>query len=135
MELGPNRYVKCRFLGEEPIRGRYNTMKKVGAPSERTKDELWNDLDNWRRHVDPEVFSELEHKYHVNLTVLDEVFCTVQYKNLTFGPRDQGIRGERLQDDVAPGSDFRDIVQEYVDTLRECGATCYRESISHRSQI
>lgn len=107
------RVVRDRNLPGVP-RPDYRPMRSV--------DELLKDLNNWEQYVDPKDLQELE-AAGVSKDVLDEALRGIRYHNATFGPLDGGIRSESLEPEKDPGEQYRELVQMYVSTLKECIAT------------
>ena len=90
--------------------------------SERTAEELQDDLINWERHVDPGQLEFLE-SYGIGKESLDDVFIKVRFQNRSFGPIDQARVSERLEPWRAPGSRYAEFVRLYVNYLCECMTT------------
>lgn len=115
--LGGN-LAQLRVLGEKKlIRG-----KKLHPRSERSAEELMEDLTHWERHVDPKKLEFLE-SYGIGKDVLDDVFIKVRYQNRTFGAIDQARVSERLEPWRPVGSRYSQFVRLYVETLCECMTT------------
>merc|ERR1711966_326428 len=55
--------------------------------------------------------------------VLDEIMLTLRHHNRTFAAGDQAISGERLYQERATGTHYRDVVRKYVKVLKSCAAT------------
>jgi len=96
---------------------------KFGHKSYRSEEELWDNLHNaWKKYVDPKDIAYLESK-GVSRDVLEDAFMTVRFKNPTFGVEDQARVGEKLREGYEPGQHFREFVETYVETLKECAST------------
>ena len=89
---------------------------------ERTTEELLDDLNNWEKHVDPKDIEELE-AAGVKKEVIDESLRAIRYNNKTFGSLDSSLRSETFDEEKDIGDDYRELVQEYIATLKECLAT------------
>jgi len=95
---------------------------RQGARSERSLEELDDDLNNWERHVDPKDIKELE-DLGVEKSILDEVMRTLRHHNRTFSSIDQAMPGERLYPERRVGTHYRDFVKKYIKILKSCVAT------------
>lgn len=96
-------------------------VRDVARPA-RSVEELRSDLRDWERHVDPKDLKELE-RLGVEKGVLDEVMLTMRHSNRTFAAADQAISGERLYQERAVGTHYRDAVRNYIKNLKECMGT------------
>jgi hypothetical protein len=90
--------------------------------SSRSEDELLDSLNNWRQYVDPADLQELL-DHNISIEALDETFRTIRYNNSTFASMDQAMRTETLNPDKDTGGMFKDLVQTYIATLKECLST------------
>ena len=88
----------------------------------RTEDELLDSLNNWQQYVDPEDLEVLAAN-DISIETLDEVFRTIRYKNPTFSSLDQAMRSEAINPEKDEGGMFKELVQQYIDTLISCLAT------------
>ena len=88
----------------------------------RTEDELLDSLNNWQQYVDPEDLEVLAAN-DISIETLDEVFRTIRYKNPTFSNLDQAMRSEAINPEKDEGGMFKELVQQYIDTLISCLAT------------
>ena len=69
-------------------------------------EELWRNLNGWESYVSADDLQTLQ-KAGVEKWMLDDAFRALRYKNETFGPLDQGMRGESIQAHMAPGDQYR----------------------------
>lgn len=101
---------------------------------ERTIDELLLDLNGWEHLVDP---ADLQTLYDAGIDkwILDDAFRVLRWKNVSFGPYDQGIRRESLEPQKERGQQYRDFVQLYVKTLIECLPTPERPGPIYESMF
>ena len=88
----------------------------------RSTEELWDDLNNWEKYVDTADIEYLE-EHGVSKVIVDEALRRIRRNNPTFGPLDQAVRSEAIEPDTAPGDLYKEIVQLYIQTLKECVAT------------
>jgi hypothetical protein len=109
------RLVDDRVVPQTPM---YRAEKRPA----RSAEELWDDLNNWEKHVDPSDVEYLE-AHGVSKVVLDEALRRIRRENPTFGPLDQAVRSEAIEPDTAPGDLYKEIVQLYIKTLKDCIAT------------
>jgi len=95
-------------------------QKTIGRkrPS-RSEEELMDSLNNWQQYVDPADLQELLDK-NISIEALDETFRAIRYHNTTFASMDQARRDETTNPDKDDGGMFKELVQTYVATLREC---------------
>ena len=91
---------------------------------DRTIEELLQDLNNWEQYVDVADIEYLE-KHGISKHVLDEALRAIRYNNDCFGAFDAAVRNETLDPSThtSPGQRYRELVQLYVETLKECIAT------------
>jgi hypothetical protein len=91
---------------------------------DRTIEEILNDMNNWEQYVDVSDIEYLE-KHGISKHVLDESLRAIRYNNESFGAFDATLRTETLEPSthVTPGQQYRELVQLYVETLKECVAT------------
>jgi len=89
---------------------------------ERTEQELLNDLNNWEQYVDPADIVILE-KAGISKVVLDETLRVTRFKNQSFGALDSSLRSEALMPEMGRGGLYKEFVQTYIQTLKECIAT------------
>jgi len=95
---------------------------RSGARPARSVEELGSDLRDWERHVDPQDIQDLA-DLGIEKGVLDEIMLTLRHHNRTFAAGDQAISGERLYQERATGTHYRDVVRKYVKVLKSCAAT------------
>eukprot|EP00980_Cylindrotheca_fusiformis_P028185 scaffold22586_cov138-Cylindrotheca_fusiformis.AAC.5 len=98
--------------------------KKVKRERRQTRsdEEILDSLHNWEQFVDPADVDELI-EMGVSKEVLDETLRAIRYQNPTFASLDQAMRSETLDPDMEVGGMYRQLVQEYIATLKECIAT------------
>ena len=89
---------------------------------ERTEEEILDDLNNWEKYVDPADLEELE-KAGIQKIVLTEAFRNMRFKNATFGALDSTVRDDAIEPEKASGELYKELVQLYIKTLKECIAT------------
>lgn len=98
--------------------------KKLQPRPARPVEELWDDLQNWERHVDPEDVRILVEDKGVPKQVLDDIFFNLRYRNPSFGALDRAIPSERLRPEFPnPGDHWKRTVRLYVKELIEESAT------------
>lgn len=90
--------------------------------SARTEEELLDSLDNWEQYVDPKDLEELLEN-GISKEALDETFRGIRYQNPTFSSLDQAIRSEAMNPEHESGGMYRELVQQYIVTLKECLST------------
>lgn len=90
--------------------------------SVRSEDDLLDSLNNWKQHVDPEDMEELQ-AHGISMEALDEAFRAIRYHNTTFASMDQAMRKEALNPDKDAGGMYKEFVQTYIQTLKECLST------------
>ena len=88
----------------------------------RSEDELLDSLNNWQQHVDPADLQELL-DHNISIEALDETFRAIRYHNSTFASMYQAMRSETLNPEKDSGGMFKDLVQTYIATLKECLST------------
>lgn len=111
--LGPSMVV-ADFVHEK-------TRKTQKRPA-RSEDELLHSLNTWQDYVDPEDLEELL-DHNISIESLDETFRAIRYHNSTFASMDQAMRNETLNPDKDSGGMFKELVQTYIATLKECLST------------
>ena len=109
------RLVDDRVVPHRPL---YRAEKRPARPVE----DLWDDLNNWEKYVDPADIEYLEQN-GVSKVIIDEALRKIRRSNPTFGPLDNALRSEALEPDTSPGGLYKEFVQIYVQTLKECVAT------------
>merc|ERR1712085_63963 len=55
--------------------------------------------------------------------VLDEIMGTLRHHNRTFAAADQAMSGEKLYQERATGTHYRDMVRKYMKELKSCTGT------------
>jgi hypothetical protein len=115
-----DRKLLLRLVNDRGIPGTplYRAEKRPARPVE----ELWDDLNNWEKYVDPADIEYLD-QHGVSKLVIDEALRKIRRFNPSFGPLDRGLRSEALEPETAPGDLFKEVVVYYVQTLKECVAT------------
>jgi len=109
------RLVDDRIVPHQP---RYQAEKRPA----RSVEELWDDLNNWEKYVDPADVEYLE-KHGVSKVVIDEALRRIRRSNKTFGPLDNALRSEALKPQTSSGQLYQELVVMYIQTLKECVAT------------
>ena len=91
---------------------------------DRTIEEILKDMNNWEQYVEVADIEYLE-KHGISKHVLDEALRAIRYNNESFGTFDATVRTETLDPSthLAPGQQYRELVQLYVETLKDCVAT------------
>ena len=91
---------------------------------DRTIEEILKDINNWEQYVEVADIEYLE-KHGISKHVLDEALRAIRYNNESFGTFDATVRTETLDPSthLAPGQQYRELVQLYVETLKDCVAT------------
>ncbi len=93
--------------------------KKLGERSERTAEELHEDLHTkWEQYVDPKDIEYLQER-GVPRGALEDAFLAARFNNPTYGIEDLARVGERMHDDKVPGQAFEEFVKLYVETMKE----------------
>jgi len=96
---------------------------KLGERSYRNADELQYCLhDKWREYVSQEDMELLE-KMGVPTHVLEDSFMTARFHNPSFAAEGLARVGERLNEELGPGDEFREFVEMYVESLKELGSS------------
>lgn len=95
--------------------------RETSRPS-RSVEELHSDLYDWERHVNPKDIAELE-ELGIDKGVLDEIMINIRHNNRSFAAGDQSISGERMYQERAVGTHYRDIVKKYLKVLKSCVGT------------
>jgi len=90
--------------------------------SVRSEDELLDSLDNWEQYVDPKDLEELL-EHGISKEALDEQLRAIRYHNPTFSGLDQAIRSESMEPETDSGGMYKELVQTYIETLKECVST------------
>eukprot|EP00797_Seminavis_robusta_P018295 Sro273_g105180.1 n/a (374) ;mRNA; r:51892-53013 len=102
-------------------RGLPGLPKRVSRP-ERTEEELMKSLNDWEQYVDQEDIKYLE-KHGVAKVFIDEALRGLRFQNRSFGALDWAMRDEKLEPEKESGDDYKEMVQMYIETLKECIAT------------
>lgn len=91
---------------------------------DRPIEEILKDMNNWEQYVDASDIEYLEN-HGISKHVLDEALRAIRYNNESFGTFDATLSTETLDPSAhqTPGQHYRDLVQLYVATLKECVAT------------
>jgi hypothetical protein len=119
IELGGRKAV-MKLVGDRSIPGQ--PVPRPEKRPERSVEELLEDLNNWERYVDPADLEELEN-IGISKVVIDEALRGIRYSNPTFGAFDASLRSESLEPEKMTGQQYKELVQMYVATLKECVAT------------
>ena len=90
--------------------------------SSRDEEQLLDSLDNWEQFVDPQDLEEL-YAAGISREALDEALRAIRYHNPTFSSLDQAVRTEAINPEKESGGMYREVVQAYVSTLKECIST------------
>ena len=88
----------------------------------RSEEELLDSLHNWEQYVDPKDVEELV-ELGISKDALDEALRAIRYQNPTFAGLDQALRSETVDPNKEVGGMYREFVQEYISTLKECAST------------
>ena len=112
--LGHNKVIMKRVRDSRNIT-RHNR-------SARGEDELLESLDNWEQHVNPNDLEELLDS-GISKDALDEAFRAIRYQNPTFSSLDQAMRSETVNPEHESGGMYRELVQTYIATLKDCIST------------
>lgn len=97
------------------------TPERIARP-ERTEEEILKNLNDWEQHVDPEDIKWLG-EHGVAKEVIDDFLRGLRFHNRSFGPLDWAMRDEKLEPHKESGADYIEMVQMYIETLKECTAT------------
>ncbi|GKY92824.1 hypothetical protein MPSEU_000252000 [Mayamaea pseudoterrestris] len=109
------RLVKDRHIPGLPF-------KRPEKRPDRSAEELLDDLNNWEKFVDPEDIKILVDA-GISMAALDEALRGIRYSNASFGVFDASIRAESLKPEKMTGEIYKELVQMYVATMKECIAT------------
>jgi hypothetical protein len=113
-----NSVVKMKLIKD---RWMPNARPRQQRP-ERSEEEILKNLNDWEQYVDPEDIKYLEEN-GVPKHVLDESLRGIRYYNRSFGSLDWAMQDEKLEPEKESGDAYRELVQMYVSTLKECIAT------------
>ena len=89
---------------------------------QRSEAELLEDLNNWERFVNPRDLAELQ-AAGIEHHVLDESIRQLRFNNKYFGALDSSLAGESIDPTKDGGELFKEMVQLYIETLKDCIAT------------
>ncbi|GAX09984.1 hypothetical protein FisN_11Lh023 [Fistulifera solaris] len=112
-----DRTVRMRLVRNRLVPNR--ALQLAEKRPDRKEDELIDDLNNWEKYVDPADLELLE-KAGINKVALDESLRTFRFHNPTFGALDSSLRSEALRPELERGQQYKELVQMYVETLKEC---------------
>ena len=84
--------------------------------------DLEDEMTNWQKYVDPADIEYLDQNGAPRV-ILDEIFRGIRKNNTYFGAFDGNFRDEKIEPDKGPKQLYREIVQLYVETLKECVCT------------
>ncbi|MGK3761812.1 MAG: hypothetical protein ACI8RD_014130, partial [Bacillariaceae sp.] len=112
--LGPNTVIMKKV----------RDSKKIIRENRPARDEqaLLDSLDNWEQYVDPKDLEELI-EAGISKESLAESLRAIRYHNPTFSSLDQAIRSEAMNPETDSGGMYRELVQTYIETLKECIST------------
>ena len=113
----PPTMIRARIVTEKYFRGQ---VPKEERP-ERTIEELLADLE-WTNFVKKEDIDYLEEAGIPSVAIRD-VFRVLRFQNRSFGPADQNMARERVEQEMQRGQKLREAMQLYVDTLKANIAT------------
>ncbi len=113
--LGPNVVVA------DHVKERMSKSRHVKHPA-RSEEELLDSLNNWQQFVDPADL-ELLMNHDISVEGLNETFRTIRYHNDTFASMDQAMRNETINPEKQAGGMFKELVQTYIATLKDCIST------------
>jgi hypothetical protein len=88
----------------------------------RDEAELLDSLDNWEQYADPDDLAKL-YEHGISKEALDEALRAIRYQNPTFSSLDQAIRSETTNPEKESGGMYRELVQTYISTLKDCIST------------
>jgi hypothetical protein len=114
-----------RTLGMKLVHDRIVPHQPLFKPEKRparSEHELLDDLNNWEKYIDAADIEYLQ-KHGVSKLVIDEALRGIRRSNPTFGALDAGLRSEALEPSMERGQQYKELVQMYVATLKECIAT------------
>lgn len=123
--LGTKRKIGDRSAFVSLVQDRRIPNKVYVGPERRPDrhiDELLRDLNDWEQFVDPADIVFLEAS-GVSKHILNDALRGIRYNNATFGALDYSIRAEALEPHLAAGQQYKELVQLYVQTLKECLVT------------
>jgi hypothetical protein len=98
----------------------------------RKEEELLDSLDNWEQYVDPKDLEDL-YKHGISKEALDEALRAIRYHNPTFASLDQAKRTETLNPEKDMGGMYREMVETYISTLKDCISTPEEPGIIYQS--
>lgn len=119
MQLG-DRPAEVKLVRERRVPNRPSTQP--ARRPDRSTEELVNDLTSWEQYVDPADIVELE-KAGISKATLDEALRAIRFNNATFGALDSALRTEALEPQKQQGELYKELVELYIETLKECLAT------------
>jgi RNA recognition motif-containing protein len=103
------------------VKERLDKDRRLKRPA-RSEDELLDSLNNWQQYVDPADLQYLM-EHDISVEALNETFRAIRYHNDTFASMDQAMRTETINPEKESGGMFKELVQTYIETLKECVAT------------
>jgi hypothetical protein len=112
--LGPNTVIMKKVRDSKKV-------VRENRPA-RDEQELLDSLDNWEQYVDPKDLEELI-EAGISKESLAESLRAIRYHNPTFSSLDQAIRSEAMNPETDSGGMYRELVQTYIETLKECIST------------
>mmetsp|Transcript_6997 Transcript_6997/g.7786 ORF Transcript_6997/g.7786 Transcript_6997/m.7786 type:complete len:850 (-) Transcript_6997:39-2588(-) len=112
--LGPNKVIMKKVKDSKKV-------VREKRPT-RDEDELLDSLNNWEQYVDPKDIEVLLEN-GISKDALDESLRAIRYHNPTFSSLDQAIRSEAMNPEMDAGGMYRELVQTYIETLKECIST------------
>ncbi|KAG7346260.1 RNA recognition motif containing protein [Nitzschia inconspicua] len=112
--LGQNKIIMKRVREATKISREKRPSRKEG--------DLLESLDNWEQYVDPKDLQDL-YEHGISKDALDEALRTIRYHNPTFASMDQAMRTETVNPEKESGGMYREMVETYISTLKECIST------------
>lgn len=88
----------------------------------RKEAELLDSLDNWEQYADPDDLAQLL-EHGISKEALGEQLRAIRYHNPTFSSLDQAIRSEAMEPETDSGGMYKELVQTYIETLKDCLST------------
>jgi hypothetical protein len=120
--LGSKRRIGDRSAFVKIIKDRQIPNQVYRGPErrpDRDVAELLRDLNEWEQYVDPVDITSLE-EAGISKQILGDALRGIRYNNATFGALDYSIRAEALEPEKSAGQQYKELVQLYIQTLKEC---------------
>ena len=87
------------------------------------EEELLQSLvNNWEQYMDSKEIEDLEQLGVIRMA-LDFAFWTLRFHNPMYGPMDGALHSETLVPEWEAGEEIREIICEYIATIKECMVT------------